>query len=93
VLVAENEGVIPGMATFEESFSTMVTIEAALPFAVTELVPVMLEKAANAEPAANTTLPPVMLIGDEIASTLLSGVSDASVQVEIPDAFEEEHAP
>ena len=69
------------------------TVEVATPLAVTGPVPEINEFAAMGEPAANTTVPPVLTTGVAIDRVLVSAVVEASVHVEVPVASEEEQAP
>jgi hypothetical protein len=56
VSVAEKVGVTPETALRKMSFSVMVTVEVATPFATTGLVPVMVELAAMAAAAVTVTV-------------------------------------
>ena len=53
----------------------------------------MVEFAATADPAVKTTVPPVLETGVAILRVFVSDVVEESVQVEIPEAFEELHVP
>jgi hypothetical protein len=50
----------------------MVIVETATPFATTGVVPLMLEFATTAAEGANTTVPPVMEIGEVNESVFVS---------------------
>ena len=71
----------------------MVTVDVAVPFAKTGLVPVIVELAAIAEPAVNTTVPPAFTTGVAIDNVLVSALVDDNVQVATPDALVTEQDP
>ena len=70
----------------------IVTVDVATPSAATGEVPIMVELAATADPAVNTTVPPTFTTGVAMERILLSALIDLRVQVEIPDASEAEQA-
>ena len=75
------------------SLKVIVTVEVAVPFATTGLVPVIVEFTATAEPAVKTTVPSAFTTGVAMVKVLVSAVVEESVQVEIPDALVIEQAP
>ena len=85
MLVAEKVGTVPTRGLELVSRKVMVTVEVALPLAVTGPVPVMLEFAASAVPAWKVTAPPVKVIGEVTCRVLASALVEESVQVETPD--------
>ena len=91
--VAEKVGVIPETATLEASFNVMVMVDVATPFATTELVPVIVEFAAETAPGAKTTVPPTLTTGVAILKIFVSVVVELKVHVETPDALVALHAP
>ena len=93
VSVAEKVGVVPTTALLLASISVMVTVDVAEPLATTVLVPVMLEFAIEAPAEVKVTVPSDFTIGVAIARVLISAFKEASVQVEIPEAFEAEQLP
>ena len=93
VLVALKVGVWPGTGLLLASLRVIVTVDVAVPFAKTGLVPVIVELAATADPAVKTTVPSAFTTGVAIDNVLVSGVVDARVQVETPEAFVTEQAP
>jgi hypothetical protein len=92
VFVALKVGTTPAMAAFELSFSVIVTVEVAVPFAATGPLPEMVVYAADAA-WLNTTVPPVTAAGVTSESVLVSALVDFNVQVETPDAPVAEHDP
>ena len=92
VSVAEKVGTTPLTKLLPASFKVIVTVDVAVPSAITGEVPVMVELAATAEPAVKTTVPPALTTGVAIESVLVSAVIDFRVQVETPEAFEAEQA-
>ena len=92
VSVAEKVGITPLTLLLPASFKVMVTVDMAVPSARTGEVPIMVELAATAESAVNTTVPPALTTGVAIESVLVSAVIDFRVQVETPEASETEHA-
>ena len=92
VSVAENVGVWAETGLLLASFRVIVTVEVAVPLAVTGLVPVMVEFAATATPAEKTTVPSALITGVAIERVLVSAVRDVKVQVETPEAFVAEQA-
>jgi hypothetical protein len=93
VSVALNEGTIPLTGLFEASLRVIVTLDVAVPLAITGPVPVIVEFAATADPAVKTTVPPALTTGVAIERVLVSAVKDLRVQVEIPEASVAEHVP
>ena len=93
VLVALYVGVWPETGLLFTSLKVMVTVEVAVPFATTGLVPVIVEVAATAEPAVKTTVPSALATGVAIDKVFVSALVDDKVQVETPDAFVAEQAP
>ena len=93
MLVAANVGVVPAMAKLLASFRVMVIVEVATPFAVMLLVPTIEEFTAEAAPGLNTTVPPLMLMGEVMLSVFVSAVLDFKVHVENPELLLAEHAP
>jgi hypothetical protein len=85
--------VLPGTTLLLTSFRVMVILEVATPSATTGDVPMIFELAATAAPAVKTTAPPALTTGVTIDNVLDSALVDLRVQVEIPEAFETEHAP
>lgn len=67
-------------------------IEVATLFAMTGPVPVMVELAATAAPAVNTTVPPAFTTGVAMESVFVSALEDFKVQVEIPEPSDDEQA-
>lgn len=74
------------------SFNVIVTVEVAVPSAVTGPVPVMDELAASTAPALKTTVPSVLATGVTIARVFVSAFVEVKEQIEIPDAFVAEQA-
>ena len=70
------------------------TVDVALPSAMTGPVPVIVEVAEDKGPAIKVTVPPVKVIGEARESVLVSALVDVSVHVEMPVvAFVGEHVP
>lgn len=69
------------------------TVDVAVPSAITGPVPVMFEFAATAEAAVNVTVPPTFDTGVAMESVLTSANRELSVHVETPDAFVAEQTP
>ena len=86
-------GVIPAKGTFATSFKVIVTVEVAIPFAVIDVVPVMLEFAAVAAVLAKVTVPPATLTGVSKFNCFISARVEAKVQVETPEALVLEQIP
>src|SRR5205814_935462 len=84
VSVAEKVGVTPETGLLEASFSVMVTVEVATPFATTGLVPVIVELAATAAPAVKVTVAPRYSTRVATKSVVTSFFVDASVHVDTP---------
>jgi hypothetical protein len=93
VSVAPKVGTIPETALFEASFKVIVTVEVAIPSATTGVVPVILELTATADPGVKTTVEPALTTGVAIERTFDSAFVEERVQVEIPEALDEEHVP
>jgi hypothetical protein len=72
------------------SFNVIVTVEVDEPLATTGPVAVIEEFAIDGEPVAKTTVPPAFTNGVAIESVFVSAVVELIVQVETPEAFEEE---
>ena len=70
----------------------MVTVEVAVPLATMEVIPVMVEFAATAEPAVKITVPPAFETGVSIERVFVSAVNELRVQIETPKALETEQA-
>lgn len=70
----------------------MVTVDVALPLAITGLVPVIFEFAAMGVPAVKVTEPSVFATGVTIASVFNPETVELKVQLEAPLAFVVEHA-
>ena len=92
MLVAEKVGVCPEIGLLLASLKVMVTVEVAVPFATTGLVPVIVELTATAGPAVKTTVPSAFTTGVAIDNVFVSAAVDARVQVDTPDAFVTEQA-
>ena len=92
VSVAANVGTTPATPTLLASFNVIVTVEVATPLAMIEVVPVIVELAAETAPGANTTVPPIVVTGVAMLKILVSAVVEARVQVETPEELEAEHA-
>lgn len=75
------------------SLKVIVTVEVAVPFAMTGPEPVIVEFAATAPPAMKTTVPSALDTGVAIESVFVSDLSEVIVQVETPEASVSEHAP
>ena len=86
-------GVFPDTGLLLVSFKVMVTVEVAVPLAITGVVPVMDEVEATGVPAVKVTDPSVLTIGVSIFRVLISALSELNVQVEIPLAFVAEQVP
>jgi len=91
--VAENVGVCPATLLLLTSFKVIVTDDVATPFATIGLVPEIVELAATAAPAVNTTVPSALTTGVAIDRVLVSAVRELKVHVETPEAFELEQEP
>jgi hypothetical protein len=68
-------------------------VELATPSATTGVVPIIVEFAATATPAVNTTLVPALMTGVSIERIFVSAVRELKVQVEIPEASVAEQEP
>ena len=75
------------------SLKVIVTVEVAVPFATTGLVPVIVELTATAEPAVKTTVPSALTTGVAMDNVFVSAVVEDKVQVDAPEALVTEHAP
>ena len=91
--VAEKVGVTPETGLLFASFNVIVIVDVAIPFAVTPLVPVIVELAATGTPAVNVTVPPVTATGVTSDKVFVSAVVEARVQFDTPVALEVEQAP
>lgn len=87
--MAEKVGVRPATVLLFVSRSVMVTVEVATPFAVMELVPVIVEFAATADPETNVTVDvtPVKPAGVAMLIVFVSAVVEAIVAVATPEAL------
>lgn len=88
VFVAANVGVTPIAGLFPASRSVIVTVELAVPSAVIELVPVMLEFPATGALALKTTgvVTPVNPAGAVMESVFVSATVDLMTPVDCPEA-------
>jgi hypothetical protein len=93
VFVALKVGTVPITKLLLISLRVMVTVDEAVPSAATGPVPVMVEFTATAAPASKTTVPPAFTTGVAIERILDSALVEARVQVEIPEAFDDEQIP
>jgi hypothetical protein len=75
------------------SLKVIVTVDVAVPFAMTGPEPVIVEFAATAPPAIKTTDPSALETGVAIERIFVSDLSEVIVQVEIPRSSVTEHAP
>jgi hypothetical protein len=87
-----NVGVTPEIRFELASARVIVITDVDVPSGFVGPVPVIVEFAANAAPAVNTTVPPALTTGVAIESVLVSAFVDFKVQVETPEAFDEEQA-
>ena len=71
----------------------IVTVDVAVPFATTGLVPVIAEFTATADPAVKTTVPSAFTTGVAIDNVLVSAAVEESVHAETPDALVKEQVP
>ena len=93
VSVAEKVGTTPELALLFTSFRVIVTVDVAVPSALTGPEAVIVEVAADAPAELKTTVPPVRTTGVASESVLVSAWVDLSVQVEIPEVLELEQVP
>ncbi len=93
VLVAPKVGVYPSTGLLLISLKVIVTVDVAVPLAITGPEPVMVEFAATAPPAMKTTDPSALETGVAIERIFVSDLSEVIVQVETPEASVSEHAP
>ena len=93
MFVALKVGVWSETGLLFASRKVMVTVEVAVPSAMTGLVPVIVEFTATADPVVKTTVPSALTTGVAMDNVLVSGVVDASVQVETPEALVTEQVP
>jgi hypothetical protein len=93
VSVAENVGTSPETKLLFISLRVIVMVDEAVPSATTGLVPVMVEFRATAAPAVKTVIPPAFITGVAIERVFDSALVDDRVQVEIPEALEDEQIP
>ena len=75
------------------SLKVIVTVEVAVPFATTGLVPVIVELTATAEPAVKITVPSALTTGVAMDNIFVSALVEDKVQVDAPEALVTEHAP
>ena len=87
VSVALKVGTTPLTLLLYKSLRVIVTVEKAVPLAVTGPVPVIVELAATALPALKITVPSALITGVAIERVLVSAFVEASVQVETPEAL------
>mgnify|MGYP000437965096 CR=1 FL=1 len=85
-------GVCPGTGLLLASRKVTVTVDVALPFATTGLVPVMFEFTATGVPALKVTVPSVFATGVTIASVFTPETVELKEQVAIPLTSVDEHA-
>ena len=71
----------------------MLMVDEDTPLAITELVPVMTEKAANTGPGAKVTVPPTIEFGVTIDKIFVSAVVDFRLQLDTPEALVEMQGP
>ena len=86
-------GTTPLTSLLFASLRVIVTVDVDAPFAVTGPVPVMVELAAKAAPAWNTTVPPALTTGVAMLKVLVSALVEAKVQVATPEALEAPQVP
>ena len=75
------------------SLKVIVTVDVAVPFAVTGLVPEIVELTATADPDVKITVPSAFTTGVAIDNVFVSAVVEAKVQVDTPEALVAEQAP
>jgi len=85
--VALKVGVWFGTGLFPESRSVTVTVLVATPSARIDVVPVIVEVAADGAPAMKVTFPSALLMGAVIERVLTSATVEVRVQLETPLAF------
>jgi hypothetical protein len=93
VLVAAKVGTIFPTGALLESFNVTVIVDVEVPFAVTGVVPEILELPALTLLVTNATVPPILFTGDVIVKIFVSPTVDFNWQVEIPEILVTEHAP
>ncbi len=93
VSVAPKVGVYPATGLLLISLKVIVTVDVAVPFAMTGPEPVIVEFAATAPPAMKTTVPSAFETGVAIERVLVSDLSEVIVQEETPEASVTEQAP
>jgi hypothetical protein len=71
----------------------IVTVDVAIPLAITGPVPVIVEFAATAAPAVNTTDPSAFTIGVAMERVFVSATSEVRLQVATPAASVTEQDP
>lgn len=84
VSVAVNVGTVPVTGLLLLSLRVTVTVDVAVPSAVTGLVPVIVELAATAAPATKFTVPPAITTGERSKRVLDSANEELNVQVDTP---------
>lgn len=89
VSVAANVGTTPTAGLFVPSRRVIVTVEVALPFAIGDPAPVIVEFAAETLPPVNVTLPVTVVnpLGEAIFRVFVCATVEAMVPVATPDAF------
>jgi hypothetical protein len=93
VSVAANVGTKLPTGALLESFKVTVMVDVEVPFAVTGVVPEILELLALTVLVTNATVPPILFTGDVMVKILVSPTVDFNVQFEIPEILVAEHAP
>ncbi len=93
VSVAVKVGTVPEIKLLLESFNVIVTVPDDTPSALTGPVPVIVQLAAEGVLALNTTVPPVTETGVKSCKVFVSAFVDFNVQVETPEALDEEQTP
>jgi hypothetical protein len=83
-------GITPETGLPFPSFNVTVIVDVEVPFAVTGPVPLIVELAATGAPAVNVTVPPVTTTGVTSDKVFISAVVEARVQLDTPDALEEQ---
>lgn len=93
VSVAEKVGVCPATRLLFKSLRVIVTVEVAIPSAITGVVPVIVEFAATAAPEVKTTAPSAFKTGVAMDRVLVSAANELNEQVETPEVFVTEQDP
>ena len=91
VLVAEKVGTVPFTGFELASNKVTVMVDAVIPSDSTGPEPVMVLVVIDAEPWVKVTVPPVDAPGVTMARVLTSALVELKVQVDTPDAEDEEH--